>query len=165
MFYFRILEIFNFRKRIIIETFSFFFIQKSSEKESTDLRSPSPSAKRSLDEAEQPVEKKLKTCEENVAEVGAASEPAAQGKFIIKGVLSTGRVRLDLLSRSVKGRLISESFLFCLKSPKMGAKSRPWAYSILRSIVLRVVIWHLSLEVWAKVKKFLPPLDGSGQQF
>merc|ERR1711997_792532 len=32
---------------------------KSSEKESTDLRSPSPSAKRSLDEAEQPVEKKL----------------------------------------------------------------------------------------------------------
>merc|ERR1711997_1054264 len=51
---------------------------KSSEKESTDLRSPSPSAKRSLDEAEQPVEKKLKTCEENAAEVGAASEAAAQ---------------------------------------------------------------------------------------
>lgn len=51
---------------------------KSSEKESTDLRSPSPSAKRSLDEPEQPVEKKLKTCEENVAEVGAASEAAAQ---------------------------------------------------------------------------------------
>merc|ERR1712238_569420 len=51
---------------------------KSSKKESTDLRSPSPSAKRSLDEAEQPVEKKLKTCEENAAEVGAASEAAAQ---------------------------------------------------------------------------------------
>merc|ERR1712010_106081 len=51
---------------------------KSSEKESTYLRSPSPSAKRSLDEAEQPVEKKLKTCEENAAEVGAASEAAAQ---------------------------------------------------------------------------------------
>merc|ERR1711971_443322 len=51
---------------------------KSSEKESTDLRSPSPSAKRSLDEAEQPVEKKLKTCEENAAEVGAASEAATQ---------------------------------------------------------------------------------------
>merc|ERR1712083_30262 len=51
---------------------------KSSEKESTDLRSPSPSAKRSLDEAEQPVENKLKTCEENAAEVGAASEAAAQ---------------------------------------------------------------------------------------
>merc|ERR1712238_633261 len=51
---------------------------KSSEKESTDLRSPSPSAKRSLDEAEQPVEKKLKTCEENAAEVGAASEAAAE---------------------------------------------------------------------------------------
>lgn len=51
---------------------------KSSEKESTDLRSPSPSAKRSLDEAEQPVEKKLKTCEENAAEVGAAPEAAAQ---------------------------------------------------------------------------------------
>merc|ERR1711934_1106229 len=51
---------------------------KSGEKESTDLRSPSPSAKRSLDEAEQPVEKKLKTCEENAAEVGAASEAAAQ---------------------------------------------------------------------------------------
>merc|ERR1712203_588451 len=51
---------------------------KSSEKESTDLRSPSPLAKRSLDEAEQPVEKKLKTCEENAAEVGAASEAAAQ---------------------------------------------------------------------------------------
>merc|ERR1712203_734183 len=47
-------------------------------KESTDLRSPSPSAKRSLDEAEQPVERKLKTCEENAAEVGAASEVAAQ---------------------------------------------------------------------------------------
>merc|ERR1712051_753243 len=51
---------------------------KSSEKESTDLRSPSPSAKRSLDEAEQPAEKKLKTCEENAAEIGAASEAAAQ---------------------------------------------------------------------------------------
>merc|ERR1712086_1114590 len=51
---------------------------KSSEKESTDLRSPSPSAKRSLDEAEQPIEKKLKTCEEKAAEVGAASEAAAQ---------------------------------------------------------------------------------------
>merc|ERR1711971_167042 len=51
---------------------------KSSEKESTDLRSPSPSAKPSLDEAEQPVEKKLKTCEENAAEVGAASEAATQ---------------------------------------------------------------------------------------
>jgi ribosomal protein RSM22 (predicted rRNA methylase) len=116
VFYFRILEIFNFRKRIIIETFSFFFIQKSSEKESTDLRSPSPSAKRSLDEAEQPVEKKLKTCEENVAEVGAASEPAAQGKFIIKGVLSTGRVRLDLLSRSVRLTWTIVSVTFFLDS-------------------------------------------------
>jgi len=56
---------------------------KLSEKESTDLRSPSPSAKRSLDEGEpaaapaavaapeQPAAKKLKTCEENAAEVGA----------------------------------------------------------------------------------------------
>ena len=87
VFDFRIWEIFNFWKRILIETFFFFFIQKSSEKESTDLRSPSPSAKRSLDEAEQPVEKKLKTCEENAAEVGAASEAAAQGN-LLRGIFN-----------------------------------------------------------------------------
>ena len=67
-------------------TFFNFSFQKSSEKESTDLRSPSPSAKRSLDEAEQPVEKKLKTCEENAAEVGAASEAAAQGN--LRGIVN-----------------------------------------------------------------------------
>ena len=72
-------------KRIVLQLL-FLFFQKSSEKESTDLRSPSPSAKRSLDEAEQPVEKKLKTCEENAAEVGAASEAAAQGN--LKGIFN-----------------------------------------------------------------------------
>ena len=85
MFDLRIVVIFNFGKHISIDFF-LFFIQKSSEKESTDLRSPSPSAKRSLDEAEQPVEKKLKTCEENAAEVGAASEAAAQGN--LRGIVN-----------------------------------------------------------------------------
>merc|ERR1712008_322687 len=57
---------------------------KSSEKESTDLRSTSPvPAKRSLDEVEvaaseeQPAAKKLKTCEENAATEAIASEAAA----------------------------------------------------------------------------------------
>ena len=69
--------------------FEILLFQKSSEKESTDLRSTSPaSVKRSLDEVEvasseatleQPSAKKLKTCEENAAPeaVGAATEAAA----------------------------------------------------------------------------------------
>ena len=71
------------KNSVLFSTSQFFFLQKLSEKESTDLRSPSPSAKRSLDEGEpaaapaavaapeQPAAKKLKTCEENAAEVGA----------------------------------------------------------------------------------------------
>jgi len=52
---------------------------KSSEKESTDLSSTSPSTKRSLDEAEPAAEapaKKLKTCEDTAAEANPAEAAA-----------------------------------------------------------------------------------------
>ena len=55
------------------------FFQKSSEKESTDLSSTSPSTKRSLDEAEPAAEapaKKLKTCEDTAAEANPAEAAA-----------------------------------------------------------------------------------------
>jgi hypothetical protein len=53
-----------------------------------------------------------------------------------------------------KGGLISKSFSFWLKSPKKGAKIYPEHYSPIEKM-LKIVIWNLLGEIWAKVKNFL----------
>ena len=53
-----------------------------------------------------------------------------------------------------KGALIAESFSIWLKPPKKSAKKYPVHYS-LKEKMLRIVIWHLFLEIWTKVKNFL----------
>ena len=55
---------------------------------------------------------------------------------------------LSLLN--TKGGLISESFSLWLKSPKTGCQKTTLSiFSLNRWIVLRVVIWHPFLEIWA----------------
>ena len=56
----------------------------------------------------------------------------------------------------LKGGLILEKFSFWLNSPKMGAKSQPWAlFTYLKRRCSGLFFGTHFLEIWAKVKNFL----------
>ena len=55
--------------------------------------------------------------------------------------------------RHTRGGLISERFSLCLQSQKKGAKTRE--HYPPKENMLSIVIRHLFLEIWAKVKSFL----------
>ena len=62
---------------------------------------------------------------------------------------------LTLISVLIKSKKV---FHFRSNLQKLGAKSNPWALfniHLKRRYLLRVVIWHPFLEIWAKVKNFL----------
>ena len=67
---------------------------------------------------------------------------------------STSWICPRLSSLAFKGSLISESFSLWLKSSKNGAENYPEHYPS-KEKMLRIVIWHLFLEIWVQVKTFL----------
>ena len=54
-----------------------------------------------------------------------------------------------------KGGLISEIFSLCLQSPKKAAKTLSSAHYPSKVKMLRVIFWHIVLEIGDKVKNFL----------